>query len=275
MLPMEFYIDESYNSHVFCIGGFLATTSLWQTTSDRWQARIAYENRKSKIKGFPSVSRYHATDCANLKREFDAKKGWNIKRQIALTRRLCEIIGESGLIGIAVGGRIADAQAHFDPTVNTGLETLYDLCYRMILLIADSVVRENFSTATVNVTYDQTKAFCGLAKEGFETLLKEQRQRGLHGPFKALVDADSRACTPLQCADFLAYEALKRLDGIRRGNEMIRKSLQAVMGDRITLRIEQFTSQNFIDMHRMVENKINGRPVGEGVSSKLLISVSS
>jgi hypothetical protein len=65
------------------------------------------------------------------------------------------------------------------------------------------------------------------------------------------------------------------LDGVRRGNETIRKSLQAVMGDRITLRIEQFTSQNFIDMHRMVENKMNGRPVGEGVSSKLLISVSS
>ena len=192
-----------------------------------------------------------------------------------MTKRLCEIIGESGLIGIAVGGRLADVRAHFDPTVNTEFETLYDLCFRMILGIADSVVRESFPTATVDVTFDQSKAFSGLAREGFETLLKEHRQGGFRGPFKAPVGADSRACIPLQCADFLAYEALKRLDGVRRGNETIRKSLQAVMGDRITLRIEQFTGQNFIDMHRMVENKINGRAVGEGVSSKLLISVSS
>ena len=275
MRTLELYVDESYNSHVFCVGGFLAPTSLWKEIASRWQERIAHENRKSAIKGFPTISRYHATDCANLKREFDVRKGWDIQREIRLTRRLCEIIGETGMIGISVGGRIADVRQHFDPHANTENESLFDLCYRMILVIVEGFVRENFPEATVNVTYDQSKTFGGIAKEGFESLRDEQRQRGLDGPFKTLIDADSRDCTPLQCADFLAYEALKRLDGVRRGREIIRKSLQAVMGDRIALRIEQFTSQTFVDMHRMIENKENGRPVGEGVSSKLLISVGS
>jgi hypothetical protein len=272
---LELYIDESYNSHVFCIGGFLAPPRLWNKIGGRVQERIAYENRKSAIKGFPPVSRYHATDCANLKREFDKKNGWDIQRQISLTKRLCEVIGEAGMIGIAVGGHVADVQEHFDPQANTENESLYDLCYRMILIIADSVVQENFPGSTLNVTYDQSKEFGGIAKHGFESLRREQRQRGLDGPFNELAGADSRNCTPLQCADFWAYEALKRLDGVRRGNETIRKSLQAVMGEKITLRIEQFTSQNFIDMHRMVENQQNGRPVGEGITSKLRISVSS
>ena len=35
------------------------------------------------------ISRYHATDCANLKKEFDKKNGWDIKKQINLTKRLC------------------------------------------------------------------------------------------------------------------------------------------------------------------------------------------
>jgi hypothetical protein len=122
---MELYIDESYNSHVFCIGGFLAPASLWTATSGRWQERIAYESRKSALKGFPPISRYHATDCANLKREFDARRGWSIKRQIALAKRLCEIIGESGMIGIAVGGRIVDVRQHFDPALRANIvETL-------------------------------------------------------------------------------------------------------------------------------------------------------
>jgi len=96
MAPWELYIDESYNDHVFCVGGFLAHPGTWGEITTAWQDRIAYENRKSAVKGFPPLTRYHATDCANLKQEFDEKKGWNIDRQIRLAKRLCKIIGDAG-----------------------------------------------------------------------------------------------------------------------------------------------------------------------------------
>jgi len=71
----EFYLDESYNSHLFCVGGFFAPAGMWKEISAGWRARIAYENRKSEVRRFPPISRYHATDCANLKGEFDKKNG--------------------------------------------------------------------------------------------------------------------------------------------------------------------------------------------------------
>jgi hypothetical protein len=85
----------------------------------------------------------------------------------------------------------------------------------------------------------------------------------------------SGANTQLQSADFFAYESMKRLDGVGRGNVEIRKSLQNLIGAEIPIHIQQFTESTFIDMHRMIENKKAGRRLDEGVESKLLISVSS
>jgi hypothetical protein len=68
---------------------------------------------------------------------------------------------------------------------------------------------------------------------------------------------------------------MRRLDGVRRGNSQIRKSLQNLIGAEIPIHIQQFTENNFTDMHRMIENKKAGRRIDEDVESKLLISVSS
>ena len=102
------YIDESYNEHVFCVGGFLAPEPLWQSIDEQWSARLHYENEKSRIAGYPPITRYHARECANLKGEFAKSRGWDIDRQIKLTKRLCGIIGDEGPAGLVVGGRIKD-----------------------------------------------------------------------------------------------------------------------------------------------------------------------
>ena len=93
--------------------------------------------------------------------------------------------------------------------------------------------------------------------------------------FTELRPENSREWAELQAADFLAYEAMRQLDGIRRGTDLVRKSLQALIGTEIPLHISQFTDENFADMRRMVENKMNGRPVGEGVISGLAVPVDS
>jgi len=271
----EFYLDESYNSHLFCVGGFFAPAGMWKEISAGWRARIAYENRKSEVRRFPPISRYHATDCANLKGEFDKKNGWNIPRQIRLTKSLCRIIGKAGPCGIAVGGRIADVRQHFEPTGNNLRESLYDLCFRMSLTEVGKAVREHFPGTATKVICDDSKNFGNIARSSFESLRSETSATHLSRHFLDPEPANSRDCIPLQCADFLAYEAMRRLDGIRRGSENIRKSLQALIGTNIPLHISQFTDENFRDLHRMIENKRTGRPTGEGVESGLLVSVSS
>jgi hypothetical protein len=48
----EFFVDESYNNHVFCVGGFLAHPDMGKEITEAWRAPIDCENRRSAIKGF-------------------------------------------------------------------------------------------------------------------------------------------------------------------------------------------------------------------------------
>ena len=58
--------------------------------------------------------------------------------------------------------------------------------------------------------------------------------------FTELATEESKTCVRLQAADFMAYEAMRRLEVIRRGRGDVRKSLQALIGTEIPLRIAQF-----------------------------------
>ena len=135
-------------------------------------------------------------------------------------------------------------------------------------------IHERFPGTTVKVIYDQGKNFGSVAKRSFESLRRDNGMAYLKECFAELAPADSRECTPLQTADFLAYEAMRRLDGVRKGFE-IRKSLQALIGTKIPLHISQFTDDNFADMKRMKDNRANGRPITEGVKSGLSMTVDS
>jgi hypothetical protein len=271
--PWELYLDESYNSATFAVGGFLAPAWRWRRIVSAWKARLDYESRKSAKKGYPPIKRYHATDCSNLKREFDEKKGWSRSRQIRLTKRLCEIIEDGMPSGIVVGGRLGDVRNHFGPDEKAAKEAIYDLCLRMILVIVAKEIGDRFSDAKVKVTYDQSKDFGRVAKSAYEMLVFDPGAQFLPNFFIGMEGGDSRTCIPLQPADFLVYEGMKQLDGIRRGNDEIRKSLVAVIGTEIPLFISQFTDQNFHSIRHMVENKRQGRPIEEGVEDGLAVAV--
>src|ERR1700685_1218232 len=86
LMDWHAYLDESYNAQTFCVGGFMAPIGTWSKIETPWKQRIDFENRKSAKKGFPPISRYHATDCANLKKEFTETNGWSIDRQIELSK---------------------------------------------------------------------------------------------------------------------------------------------------------------------------------------------
>jgi hypothetical protein len=64
------YIDESYNAHVFTLSCLISTGKIWSEFSRAWKLTLDSVNRKLKAQGRTTVSRYHAADCSNLKREF-------------------------------------------------------------------------------------------------------------------------------------------------------------------------------------------------------------
>jgi hypothetical protein len=169
--PMQIlkdYIDESYNNRTFCIGGWLASETRWSMIEASWRERLEYENRVSAKKGFPLISRYHATDCANLKREFSEDKGWDIPRQIRLSKRICEIIGENSPIGTVIGGGVKDFKQYFPLETDDFNRGLYHLSFMMHLVEVSHVMREWFPEDRVIVYYDRTREFGPVAKAAFD-----------------------------------------------------------------------------------------------------------
>jgi hypothetical protein len=261
------YIDESYNSKTFCVGGFLAPEGIWNGIAHDWSNRIEYERRRSIKKGLRPISRYHATDCANLKKEFDTKHGWDIPRQIRLTTRLCEILGTHLPTGIVIGGGLADVRRYIPHNSDDASEFLYSTCFKTCLLDIAALMQEHVWDGRVRIFYERGK-FEHLAKEAFDMFKNDDG----HPMFDCLVSAEPKGweeCVPLQAADFMAYQGFQRVDGSLKGSDQIKKSLQALVEKDIPLIVAHFQDQNFADIMRMIANKNEGRPMAEGVESGL------
>jgi len=67
---------------------------------------------------------------------------------------------------------------------------------------------------------------------------------------------------------------LRRLENARKGNDEIRKSLNALLKLRTSIHITRFTEENYKDMVKMLDNMKTERPLVEGVSSKIELSFS-
>lgn len=243
VMTLSDYIDESYNSRTFCVGGLLAPVSMWSSIEASWKQRLEYENRLSAKKGFPPISRYHATDCANLKREFSDKNGWNIGRQIRLSKRLCQILAENGPYAIVYGASLTAIQKYLPPNENPAEEFLYHISTIMHLMLVGQIMKEQFPRDRVTVYYDRSKQFGRIAREVFDSFMKDPTVKDIFGCFATMAPMGWEDCIALQPADFIAYEGMKRVDGSLGGNDNIRKSLRALLGDKMPLRIEHFTEQ--------------------------------
>ena len=73
------YIDESYwppeRPQLFTLACTMSDVSRWNSITSEWKHCLSAKNRELKKQGRKMLSRYHASDCANLKNEF---KAWEV-----------------------------------------------------------------------------------------------------------------------------------------------------------------------------------------------------
>ena len=258
------YIDESYNSQAFCVGCVLAPEFICQRFTKAWVERIALENRNSVKRGFPPISRYHATDCANLKREFREKNGWDIPRQVRLTKRLCGIFAEHHPEAIVIGGAPEDIRSISKGDVK---ELMYSACMKMCLLEIAGVMHRR-PPGNVEIIFDRGN-FTRIAMEAFTAIQKEKNNTREFDCLRSMEAKGWEECAALQAADFIAYQGMQRVDGSLKGKREIKKSLQALIGKRVPINIGYYTKQNFLDILQMKRNQDADRPLDEGVHSGL------
>jgi hypothetical protein len=259
------YIDESYNTKTFCVGGFLAPESVWEGLSKDWSERIEYERRWAVKKGLKPISRYHSTDCGNLKKEFEAKHGWDITRQINLTKRLCEILAKHVPTGLVIGASLDDVQCFLPPNPDEAKILLYSMCFKMCLLQIAGLMQD-VHDASVQIVFERGE-YDYLAKEAFDMLKPENPS--LFGCLTSIEAKGWEDCVPLQAADFMAYQGFQKVGSSLKGDDAIKKSLQALISKDMLISIVHYQKENFADVFRMIDNKKAGRPIDEGVHSAL------
>jgi hypothetical protein len=208
------YIDESYDSKTFCVGGFLARAKEWEKIERAWRKIIIGERIRSEKKGFPPISSYHATDCANLQKEFSAANGWDINRQIRLTKRLCGVIGSHTMAGFVIGGSVADVQKHLSPGSDIPKDFLYSICFKTCLIQITGWLHAIAVEPQVSVFYERSD-FDKLAREAFEMMANDKNR-----VYHSIVSAEPKGwedCIPLQAADFMAYEGFRAVGSSLKG----------------------------------------------------------
>ena len=249
------YFDESYDSHTMCIGGFMATDSVWGRIEPRWAARIRIESEISGRQGLKPLSRYHATDCASMVHEF---AGWDVKRQIHLTKRLLDIIGTGNRrvvgakpIGVACGIAYDELRAAFPELKTKGAFRwhAYKFCMAKCLQLILDVMRRKFPEDRVTVIYDRTEEFDSAAQSAYNAISPLGSWPTKY--FVSMAPGDWQTFVALQSADMLAFEGFKKTGSSKRGEEYFRRSLRGIVRRGIPLWVGFCTPRTLQEFKQM------------------------
>jgi len=90
LVVVRAYIDESVGHFkTFALGCAIAKGTEWTWINHDWKKCLERKNRELKRAGRKCISRYHASDCENLQREF---KHWSIDEKRIFLAELLSII---------------------------------------------------------------------------------------------------------------------------------------------------------------------------------------
>jgi len=244
------YLDESYNNRTFCVGGWLLSEKAWFPFEKEWHQRIELERRNSTRKGFPPISRYHASDCSNLEGEFDRSKCWDNNRQKRLSKKLLGIIAKYHPQGAVVGGSIALFQIHFPEDKKRWRQAMYYYSIALVMNELNEIRKVYYPSEKITIFYDGGK-LSPMAHRAFLSLKNDAPKDGesLAEHFATMAPMAWQDCLLLQPADLLAYEGMKRLDGHMAG-KAIRKSLAALLGKKVDIGIAAFSDAYFQEIKK-------------------------
>ena len=241
------FLDESYDSGTMCVGGWLCREETWTWIEARWHQRIEHERRMSIRRGEPPISRYHATDCANLKREFST---WTIERQILLTKKLIDILGDARPrpVGIAAGLSLRELKAARPDLTDKHLKRLaYYLCMCECFINIAAAMDELFTTEQVTIIHDRTPDFDQAALSAFSDMFTSQRFAFAHY-FVTIGPGGWEEFVALQAADLIAFEGFKLTASRKRGRDDLRKSLQKAIGRHLIIRAGFFKAKGLTEL---------------------------
>jgi hypothetical protein len=240
---LKAYFDESFDDSAMCVGGWLCLDYAWKHIEGKWLSRIEHERRIAIKHRHKPIERYHATDCANLKRGFAVKHGWTIERQIRFTKKLISIIGEADPqpVGIVIGMSLKELKLVRPDFNDRELKWwAYRFCMGECLDNIGKAMHAWFTHDTVSVIHEASDELNSAALEAFQDM-KKSRRSYVH-QFTTLGPGSWENFPALQPADMIAYEGFKLTTSRKRGEDNLRKSLEKVIGYGVKIRAGIFNA---------------------------------
>jgi hypothetical protein len=240
---LEVYMDESISQNparVCTVAGYIGERKEWARFSDEWQAVLKAEGVKA----------FHATDAESLRGEF---AGWPRDRQHSLVRRLTEIVRRTPVTGYAscfyLGADQTRSRTALAFAENSYIGAFGDCVTELARLAALYIGMEDEITFVI----EENRAWKARLAQSFIQLKGVPEFAERHRLSDTLAFGGKVGVTPLQVADFLAYESMKSLQNILTRPELpLRRSLMLLTRNDRTF----IGTRSVFDLERAVPLKI-------------------
>jgi hypothetical protein len=227
------YMDESYDGpkqNLFVYSCLVARGKDWAESARSWKLQVDAKNKALKKAGRPLISRYHASDCSGRRNEFN---GWSHDERDDFVRSLFGVIERSrGMHSVAYSIELDDLCEVFPGWADDRLKAAYGLLPRFVMYTVGKDLYDlgKGSPAKVTLFHDRTG---GDGKHDPTILRAFNTQMNGAGfrykdYFTTIAPLAWEDCVPLQPADLVAFEYLKKVEAEMEARKH-RKSFQALI----------------------------------------------
>ncbi|HKV24194.1 MAG TPA: DUF3800 domain-containing protein [Candidatus Acidoferrum sp.] len=205
------HIDDSGSakSRLLTLSCLVGHGGMWWFIEAAWLEILEKKNQELRAQGRRELSRYHASDCSNLRKEF---KGWTQAEQIEFVDKFIRRVFRYPMVIVAYTLNLDDIAAEFPEA----RENCYPLAYIILLnyivkYIAEKILGdERYLQDRIALIHDRgdydavlLEAFNRLRQD--ETLINRER-------FASIVPMGWEDCVPLQPADMIAYSNFRTIE---------------------------------------------------------------
>lgn len=199
------HIDESGSAktRLLTLSCVVGHGGMWWWIEQAWLEVLAKKNAELKAQGRKPISRYHASDCSNLKKEFE---DWTIPEQIAFTEQLIDKVFRRHPLWItSYTLDLRDLVAEFPEAE----ENPYGLAHVLLLhhimkFAAENVLADKrYLQERLLLIHDRSD-YDAVLLDAFKQMQNDQMLIN-HERFTTILPMVWEDCVLLQPADMLAY----------------------------------------------------------------------
>jgi len=222
---------------------------MWWWIEEAWLKVLQTKNKQLKAQGRKELSRYHASDCSNLKREF---KDWTIPEQIEFVSQFVKKVFRHPMGIASYTLDLRDLVAAFPEAKNDPYPLAHILLLNHIVkYIADKILSDKrYIDDRIALIHDRG-SYDAVLLEAFNNSRNDDTL--IHrGRFTTIAPLGWEECVPLQLADMIAFCNFKTVE---RGHKK-RKDFELILDlDSIGGRGAFLTRQAFVE----IREKLNGK----------------